>query len=272
MRQQKYIVSLVTIVGLLIGAGVTYRKNYRGSTCEEIEAARKALRGDCASAAVITLRKHAHSQDTLVRTQAVSAAGDMGPECKGLIREQCMEVVGEALDDPSGHVLHIAIQDIGSFGVLADSYINRLLAISVRPHFTHAVFALESLGRIGPGRREVGDRLVKAITEQYPIDNAEEFPYRTDALRVLRSWGVKACPWLLQLRHIRDSWRLERDNKLRSATEEQEGPALWGRREELVGFEILAGVVESLEKQCSTGGADSQAKPKRLEEKDTHNP
>lgn len=271
MRLHKYTFILL-LVGIISVAGVTCRRSQRVSACKEIEAARRALRGDLASSAVITLQKHAHSHDTFVRTQAVSAAGDTGPECTGRIRERCMEVVGEALNDPSGYVLHIAIQDIGSFGVLADRYSETLLAISERPHLTHAVFALQSLGRIGPGRREVGNRLVKAITERNPIVDAEEFPYRIESLRVLRSWGVKACPWLLQLRQLRDSWRLEEFNKPRRASEEQEGPELWGRREEVVGFEILAGVVESLERQCSTGNADPRAKPDIPEEKDGHGP
>jgi hypothetical protein len=252
MRPHKYthIVSLVVIVGLLLVAGFTLHRNYRVSACDEIEAARKALQGVDASTAAATLRKYARSHDAFVRTQSVMAAGDIGPECMGDIRERCMEVVGEALNDPSGYVLHIAIQDIGRFGVLADRYIDALLAISARPHLTHAVFALESLGRIGPGRREVGDRLVKAIKEQYPIVDAEEYPYRTEALRVLRSWGIEACPWLPQLRHIRDSWHVERNHKPRIPEKGNDGPRLWAQSREDVGFEILTGVVETLENQC----------------------
>jgi hypothetical protein len=266
MLQRKYVILFTTTIGVLIVAGITCGRSYRFLACSEIEAARAVLQRNGAPAAVAALRKYARSGDSFVRTQAVRAAGDIGPECDGEVRERCMAIVGEALDDTSGYVLHLATQDIGRFGASADRYINALLAISTSGHTTRAAFALQSLGRIGPGRSDVGDRLIKAISETNPVHGADKYPLRTDSLRVLRSWGSKACPWLPRLRVIRDSWQVELSRKPRISETGHGGPRRWADMEEDVGYEILVGVVEALEKQCNEGA------PERRAEKDRHNP
>ena len=186
-------------------ANVACRKSYRRAACEAIEAARNALTGPEATQAIATLREHAHSRDSFMRTQVVLVARDVGPELGEPIREQCMDLVGEALIDPSGYV-HQA-----------------------------------------------------AITERYPIDpiSKDEFPYRFQALLALDSWGDTACPWLAELRIIRNAWHERRLAAPPSPAEEQDGPAVWARDRAQTQFECLTRLIDKLEKQCDTSDSDT---------------
>lgn len=156
MRHRRRAVLIALILTVLAGTNVACWTSYRHAACDEIEAACKALTGPGASQAVATLRAHAHSRDSFVRTQAVMVACDVGPELAEPFREQCMELVGNALDDLDGYVLHAAIPGIGEFGGAAERYIDTLLTISKTPNLSHVSFALESLGRIGLGRSAHG--------------------------------------------------------------------------------------------------------------------
>jgi hypothetical protein len=195
-------------------------------------------------------------------------ARDVGPELAEPFREQCMELVGQALDDLDGYVLHVAIPGIGAFGESAERYINTLLAISKTPNSSHVSFALESLGRIGLGRSDVGDRLTAAITERVPVDpvSQDECPNRFKALWELDLWGAKACPWLPQLRGIRDAWHEQRITAAPRPTEEQDGPAVWARDRAQNEFEMLTLLIEKLESQCDK----SDTGPHEVNEEDKH--
>jgi len=251
MFQHTRTIYAATLVAVFVFANVACRQSYRSSACDEIEAAGRELKGDRATAAVASLRKHMRSNDAFVRTQVVLVAGRVGPELNEPIRSQCMNVVGQALNDQSGYVLHEAISDIGRYGESANAYIDTLLSISsTSPHLTNVEFALESLGRIGIGRSDVGDRLVKAITEQYPVAGGEAFPYRFEALWALQTWGDKACPWLPQLRSIRGSLQVQQRHEPQALAEERDGPALWAKQRAEDHFEMLTGLIGRLEKAC----------------------
>jgi hypothetical protein len=147
---------LFICVSLLAPVNVACTRSDRISACAEIGAAANAMKGGDATLAVATLGKHAHSPDSFVRTQVVMVASDLGPLLDGPLRERCMEIVGEAISDPSGYVLHASLQGIGNYESSAERYIDSLLPISARPNYPYATFALESLSRIGPGYRNVG--------------------------------------------------------------------------------------------------------------------
>lgn len=252
-------ISVITFGTAIILANVACRQSYRSTACDEIEAASRALQGDKAAVAVATLQKHARSDDAFVRTQAVMVAGRVGPELDEPFRSHCMNLVGHALNDQSGYVLHQAISDIGEYGEPAKEYIDTLLAISsTSPHLSNGTFALESLGRIGVGRSDVGDRLVKAITEQYPVAGGEAFPYRFQALSALESWGDKACPWLSRLRSIRDSLQAQQGNEPQAPAAGLNGPALWAKQRAENQFEMLKGLIGNLEKVCEKEKGDLQ--------------
>jgi len=244
-RYQVATIAIILPATLLTNLGC--QRNHRFAACDEIEAAARMLTGPDAHKAIVTLRTHARSQDVFVRTRAVSTAGKFGPELNGVTRAQCMEIVGAALRDPSGYVLHRATYDIGQFGLEARPYIETLLDISIGPHSTNAVFALESLGRIGVGQPEVGNRLIYAIAEQYPVAECEEYPYRFTSLRALQSWGDKALPWLPQLRAIRDSFDAQRAEHQQAPTEQRDGPTLWAIRSRRTDERLLTQVIEALE-------------------------
>jgi hypothetical protein len=183
MRHRHRTLLVALIVLAIATANVACRKSNRRAACEEIEAARNALTGPEATQAVATLREHARSRDSFVRTQVVLVARDVGPELGEPIREQCMDLVGEALNDPCGYVHQAAIHGLGVFGTSAERYVDSLLTISNTSHYWNVVFAIESLGRVGIGRSDVGNRLTAAITERYPINpiSKDEFPYRFQA-------------------------------------------------------------------------------------------
>jgi hypothetical protein len=257
---------LLVCVSLLTLMNVACTRSSRFSACAEIDAAASEMKGGDAIRAVATLRKHAHSSDPFVRTQVAMVASDLGPTLDAPLRERCMEIVGEAISDPSGYVLHASLQGIGNYESSAERYIDRLLTISARQDYPNATFALTSLSRIGPGHRKVGDRLVEAIVEEGLDLGRQGFPCRGTALRALRSWGDRACPWLCQLQRIQSSWHEERMNRLPIPAEERDGPTQWARQQEDVEFEILADVIEELEQECAAGGVKTNA------EKDGHNP
>jgi hypothetical protein len=259
MRHRHRTLLVALIVLAIATANVACRKSNRRAACEEIEAARNALTGPEATQAVATLREHARSRDSFVRTQVVLVARDVGPELGEPIREQCMDLVGEALTDPSGYVHQAAIHGLGVFGTSAERYVDTLLTISNTSHYWNVVFAIESLGRVGIGRSDVGNRLTAAITERYPINpiSKDEFPYRFQALLALDSWGDTACPWLAELRIIRNAWHERRLAAPPSPAEEQDGPAVWARDRAQTQFECLTRLIDKLEKQCDTSDSDT---------------
>jgi hypothetical protein len=267
---------LLICVSFLTLVNVACTRSNRFSACAEIDAAANAMKSGDASLAVATLGTHAHSPDSFVRTQVVMVASDLGPTLKGPLRERCMEIVGEAISDPSGYVLHASLQGIGNYESSAERYIDSLLPISAQPDYPNAEFALESLSRIGPGHRKVGDRLVEAIVEEGVDLGRQGFPCRGTALRALRSWGDRACPWLCKLQHIRRCWQKERKNRLPLPAEEHDGPAQWARQQEDVEFQILTDVIEELEQECAADGvatiAEKDGDPEAKIEKDRHNP
>jgi hypothetical protein len=92
--------------------------------------------------------------------------------------------------------------------------------ISRAPHLPNAIFAIESLGRIGDSRPEVGDRLVQAITERWSLADGEDCPLRLSALWALESLGGKVRPWVPQLRLIRDSLQGEHEDGIDRTADE----------------------------------------------------
>lgn len=247
MYYRNAVVCTASFLMTMLVTNLACQRNTRFAACDEIEAASKLLAGPDAKKAIATLRTHARSKDAFVRTRAVSIAGEVGPELNGVTRAQCMDIVGVALRDPSGYVLHRATYDIGQFGRDASPYIETLLDISIGQHATNADFALESLGRIGVGHPEVGNRLIDAITEQYPVPESEEYPYRFTSLRALQSWGDKALPWLPQLRAIRDSLKAQQSDQQQAPTEQHDGPTLWAIRSRRTDERLLTRIIEALE-------------------------
>ena len=243
--------------GLLTLVIVACTQSNRFSACAEIDAAANAIKGGDASLAVAALCKHAHSPDSFVRTQVVMVASDLGPTLDGPLRERCMAIVGEAISDPSGYVLHASLQGIGNYESSAERYIDSLLTISARQNYPNAEFALESLSRIGPGHRKVGDRLVEAIVEEGPDLGRQGFPCRGTALRALRSWEDRACPWFRQMQRILHSWQEDRMSRLPIPADEHDGPARWARQHEDVEFEILTDTIEKLAKVCAAHGVEA---------------
>ena len=256
--------TFLVCVSLLTLVNVACTRSNRVSACAEISAAAHAIKAGDASLAVATLCKHAQSPDSFVRTQVVMVASDLGPTLDGPLRERCMEIVGEAIFDPSDYVLHASLQGIGNYESSAERYIDSLLTISARQDYPNAEFALKSLSRIGPGHRKVGDRLVEAIVEEGPDLGRQGFPCRGTALRALRSWEDRACPWFPQVQRILHSWQEERINRLPIPADEHDGPARWARQHEDVEFEILTDIIEKLAKVCAAHGEDPKGrKPKR---------
>lgn len=245
---------LFVSIGLMMLMNGSCSRSSRLSTCAEIRSAAEAMKGGDAFSAVESLRKYAHSPDSFVRTQVVMVASDLGPTLEEPLRNRCMTIVGEAISDPSGYVLHASLQGIGNYESSAQQYIDHLLAISARQDYPNSLFALESLARIGPGRRDVGDRLVEAIFEEGSDLRGTGFPCRYTALEALRSWGDHACPWLPDLKQVLSSWQRARSERPPIPAEQRDGPAQWARQHEDVEFNMLVDIIENLENTCVAGG------------------
>jgi len=245
---------LFVSIGLMTLMNGSCSRSSRLSACAEIRSAAEAMKGGDAFLAVESLRKYAHSPDSFVRTQVVMVASDLGPTLEEPLRNRCMTIVGEAISDQSGYVLHVSLQGIGNYESAAEQYIDHLLAISARQDYPYTRFALRSLARIGPGRRDVGDRLVEAIVEEGSDLGRRGFPYRYTALEALKSWGDQACPWLPDLQHILSSWQQARSERPPIPAEQRDGPAQWARQHEDVEFNELIKIIEILEKTCVAAG------------------
>lgn len=231
-------------------------RSARDVACNRIKSAGEMLsRGENPEEGIRILESYCRSGDSFVRTQAILMARNLGPNLDDPWRERCMLLVGGGINDPSGYVQHVAIPGIGYFGESADGYVDELLKISMAPHLPNAIFAIESLGRIGDSRPEVGERLVQATTERWNLADGEDYPLRLTALWALESWGDKARPWARQLRIVRDSLEAERETGVQRPGNKLSQKDVATRSRSGLALDMLSSLIGELERKERKGDA-----------------